>query len=79
MSYQQGQPPQWPPPQGQPPTWYPPNQGWGSPQQPPQQRQPQPNTPYPQQSYPRDLHELVFTTIDENTFFRRVAQRDRRR
>jgi len=51
MGYQQGQPPQWPPPSGQPPNWNPQNQGWGSPQQPPQQRQPQPNTPYPQQSY----------------------------
>ncbi len=53
MGYQQGQPPQWPPPSGQPPNWNPQNQGWGSPQQPPQQRQPQPNTPYPPQWQPR--------------------------
>lgn len=55
MSYQQGQPPQWPPPQGQSPTRYPPNQGWGSPQQPLRGQQPgQPMTPYPpsyQQQY----------------------------
>ena len=51
MSNQQGQPPSWSPQSGQPPNWNPQNQGWGSPQQPPQQRQPQPNTPYPQQSY----------------------------
>ncbi|HET8852517.1 MAG TPA: hypothetical protein VFN02_08320 [Ktedonobacteraceae bacterium] len=37
MSNQQGQPPPWSPQSGQPPNWNPQNQGWGSPQQPPQQ------------------------------------------
>jgi hypothetical protein len=50
MSYQQGQPQQWPQQSGQPPTGYPPNQGWGSPQQPlPRQ---QPNTQYAPQWTP---------------------------